>query len=511
MIGGKIMAYFTDIQQTMNFRSDISFEEKEKMHKYLEILEDSGSGEIIEKAINKDYKKGGKPGYNPYRMYAAILYAFSRHSGSVRKIEESMKYDLRFLYLMEEEKPSYSTISRFCNNYVVAHQKELYSSLVKAIVKKYQIDVSDAFVDGTKFEANANKYKFIWKPTYFHSRLNEGVKTILSNYFELSQSKASFTSTEIAGYLTQLEQKIVKKGIPFVFGKGSRMHQMVKDYRTLSKMLLRTLDYEEKESICGPNRNSFFKTDHDATAMCLKQDYYSGLGSNMHAAYSVQILVSKGFILDYYVSQERADFKTFIPFLKEYNDLYGHYPKRVCADSGYGSLDNYSFMKTVGIENYVKHPYWQKYVSGEYLDLFHFEDNDLICLNGKKATIVTDRKTHSRSKGALFYYVDDCTDCRFKPYCMRTLKNKDQTDRTFETSLELIRFRNEANANLLSCKGIELRVNRSAQVEGAFGVIKQDMDYDRVRRRGLENVGAEIMLVSLGYNIPKILGCTRYS
>lgn len=505
MIGGKIMAYFTDIQQTLNLRSNISFEEKEKLNKYLDILEDSGSGEIIERATSKDYKKGGNPGYDPYKMYATILYAFSKHSGSVRRIEESMNYDLRFLYLMEEKKPSYSTISRFCNNVVVAHQKELYSCLMKTIVKKFEIDVSDTFIDGTKFEANANKYKFVWKPTHFHSRLNEGIKTILSHYFNIPNSKTSFISSEVAEYISLLEQLIVDKGLQIVSGKGSRPHQMVKDYNTLSKMLVRTLNYEEQESICGPGRNSYFKTDHDATAMCLKQDYYSGLGTTMHAAYSVQLLVSKGLILDYFVSQERADYKTFIPFLDEYNNLYGHYPKRVCADSGYGSLDNYSFMESVGIENYVKHQYWQKFISGEYADLFHFdEDKNLLCLNGKKATILTNKTTHSRGKGSLFYHVDDCTSCHYKPYCMRTLKDKNQTERTFETSYDLIRYRNEANDHLLSPKGIELRVNRSAQVEGAFGVIKQDMDYDRVRRRGIENVGAEIMLVSLGYNIRKL-------
>lgn len=505
MIGGKIMAYFTNIQQTLHLRSNISIEEKEKFNKYLEILEDSGSGEIIENAINKDNKKGGNPGYNPYRMYAAILYAFSKHSGSVRRIEESMNYDLRFLYLMEEKKPSYSTISRFCNNVVVASQKELYSCLIKTIVKKFNIDVSDTFIDGTKFEANANRLKFVWKPTYFHLRLNEGIKTILSNYFTIPNSKTSFISSEVAEYISLLEQLIVDKGLVIVSGKGSRPHQMVKDYHTLSKLLVRALNYEEQESICGPNRNSYFKTDHDATAMCLKHDYYSGQGSAMHAAYSVQLLVSKGLILDYFVSQDRSDSKTLIPFLTEYNELYGHYPKRVCADSGYGSLDNYCFLESVGIENYVKHQFWQKFVNGEYIELFHFDENkNLICLNGKKATILTNTTAHPRGKGSFFYHVDDCASCRFKPYCMRSLKDKNQTDRTFEANFDLIRYRNEANSNLLSPKGIELRVNRSAQVEGAFGVIKQDMDYDRVRRRGIENVGAEIMLVSLGYNIRKL-------
>lgn len=91
------MAYFIGKQQRLFNSSDITGEEKEKLDKYLEILEESGSGEIIEKAIGKDWRKGGNPGYNPYKLYATILYGFSKHSGSVRKLEESMKYDLRFL------------------------------------------------------------------------------------------------------------------------------------------------------------------------------------------------------------------------------------------------------------------------------------------------------------------------------------------------------------------------------------------------------------------------------
>lgn len=70
--------------------------------------------------------------------------------------------------------------------------------------------------------------------------------------------------------------------------------------------------------------------------------------------------------------------------------------------------------------------------------------------------------------------------------------------------VENLIYKNIAKSNLLSTKGIELRVNRSAQAEGAFGVIKQDMEYDRIRRRGLEKVSAEIMLVCLGYVLRKL-------
>ena len=383
------MAYFTDFQDYFFLCSDISPEEKRKLNDYLRILEDSGVGEIIAEAVDKDPEKGGRPSYNPYRLFAAILYAFSKHSGSLRRIEDSIRFDTRFIYLMEQKVPSYSTISRFCNNIVVARQRKIFSCVTKEIIRKYGIDTSDTFVDGTKLEANANKYKFVWKPRKNHERLNEGLRTIISEYFLLPPKKKDFVSKEVAEYLSMLREKIDSMGIPIVSGPGHRQAPIVRAYHALEKMLLKKLQYEEIEAICGPERNSYFKTDKDATAMCLKSDYYSGLGSNMHAAYSLQIMVSKGLILDYLVSQDRSDSKTLIPLLNHYYDDYGSSPKRLCADSGYSSLDNYRHIASKGIENYVKPQIWQKMICGEYVDLYRFdEEKNLICMNGRKAVVL---------------------------------------------------------------------------------------------------------------------------
>lgn len=112
------MPYFT-MERLFLFPSfDIPLKEKEKLDSFLKILELSGVGKIIEEATKKEYA-GGRHSYNPYRLFATIIYAFSKHSGSVRKIEESLNYDLRFIYLMEQERPSYVTISSFLNNIVV--------------------------------------------------------------------------------------------------------------------------------------------------------------------------------------------------------------------------------------------------------------------------------------------------------------------------------------------------------------------------------------------------------
>ena len=265
------------------------------------------------------------------------------------------------------------------------------------------------------------------------------------------------------------------------------------------------MEYEEKERICGENRNSYYKTDHDATAMTLKQDYYSGLGSSMHAAYNTQLLVSKGLICSYYVSQSRSDINDFVPVLKTFYCNFGHLPKRVCADSGYGSLENYKFLKDNNIENFVKYFTFDGNVTGKNPDRYELkEDRTIVCLNKLTGYPVDIPNRHPKNAGAVFYRIDGCTDCSFALFCKRFMNNKTEDFKIFEIQEELTYFKQEAFNNLLSPKGIEMRVNRSSQVEGSFGVIKQDMNYHRLRRTSLEKVETEFMLTFLGYNIRKL-------
>jgi len=504
------MPNFTITKQFLLPSFELSNKEREKIDAFLEILDQAN----IEKYIGLDYEngdksQGGRPSYNPYRLFATIAYAFSKHSGSLRKIEESINYDLRFIYLMEQDRPSYVTISKFLNNIIVKFHQEIFTSIVKTIISKFDINIDDVFLDGTKLEANANKYKFVWKPTTFHLRLNETIKGLINKYFadEFSKNKI-LKSKDVGLYLDCLLRQIDAQGIDLKslkFGRGYHCLPIVKDYLLLQKYLLKTLEYEEKEAICGQNRHSYFTTDHDATAMCLKEDYYSGLGSNMHAAYNAQIIVSKGIILAYYVGQERTDYYAFIPMLDAFKYGFAAYPKRLCADAGYGSYSNYQYLKAHRIENYVKYQSWQQEMTGTQVDLFSFNEfGQLVCLRGKVAVTFDLYYGRRPKKGTMLYVVTGCKGCRLKCICKAPIKNKDESERVFEVNRELQFFKQEARSNLLSVKGIEMRVNRSSQVEGAFGVIKHDMDYDRIRRRGLENVRAEFMLVSLGYVIRKL-------
>lgn len=401
---------------------------------------------------------------------------------------------------MEQVRPSYSTIASFINKVIVPNETAVFSMVNKQIAKELGVELDDAFIDGTKMEANANKYKFVWKPVTFHKRLSASFFEQLKKYSLCEEFRVEemVSSKTVAAAIDALE----------AHKAGYSADAFASLMKTLEAFLEKVLEYEEKERICGEGRNSYYKTDHDATAMCLKEDYYSGLGSNMHAAYNFQALVIKGLVFACNVSQSRNDIGVFIPTLRHFQECYGRYPSNVCADSGYGSLENYRFLRDNGIGNYVKHQSWEGNASGSYPDCYRYDPvtDTVWCLWGKigKPDENTDR--HPKKAGGKLYRVSGCEGCPFADYCNRFTKRRIPDSKVFEVVPELQTLKGEAERNLLSPKGIEMRVNRSIQIEGFFGIEKQDRGYTRIRRRGLARVSAEYMLTALGLNIRKLYG-----
>lgn len=491
------MSYFTTRKVFLTPSFDLNKKEEEKILKFLRLLENSNVSDIIEKNIKNNKGKGGCPSVNYYNMFATILYGFAFGRDSLRDLEEACKYDLRYIYLMEQIKVDHSTFCTFINNVIVPYEKEIFALVNTQIKLEMNIEFEDAFIDGSKFEANANKYKFVWKPITFHKRLSITFFNLLkeNNLCESYRSETFVSSKTVSYAITELYSQKDKYDL-------KTYNNLLKG---LSAILNKVIEYEEKESICGPNRKSYYKTDHDATAMALKADYYAGLGTHMHAAYNTQILVIKGIVFSYYVSQSRNDMDDFIPILEEFNRLYGRFPKNVCADAGYGSLANYEYINKNNIGNYVKFISWEGNVSGSYPDCYRLNNDDTItCLNDLIGYQVDIEGRHHKKAKSVFYRIDGCNECVYKMYCMKYNKNIELNYKIFEVVPNLIRYKQQAEDNLLSVKGIEIRVNRSIQVEGVFGNEKQNRNYSRVRRRGLSKVSTEAMLVLLGLNIKKL-------
>lgn len=189
--------------------------------------------------------------------------------------------------------------------------------------------------------------------------------------------------------------------------------------------------------------------------------------------------------------------------------MYGILPKRICADSGYGCQENYSYCEEHGIKAFIKYQAWEGECSGRRPALYELNDDETItCLGGCTGIVVDIPSRHHKYKGTLFYLVENCSGCQFMPYCRQFMKEPEGAFKVFEINPVFQRQKQRARDLLLSVEGIEMRVNRSCQAEGGFGVLKQDMSYDRFRRIGMKQVSVEFMLTALGHNIRKYL---RYS
>ena len=484
--------------------SNICNEEFGKIDKFMSILEKSGVGKIIEKEKNKK-KNQGNIKHNPYNLFATIIYCFAKFKGSLREIEDLSKFDIRVRYIMEEQELDHSEIGNFINRYILPYQYELFTMITKTIIDEFSLDISNQYLDGTKIEANANKYKFVWKPTTFHNKLDIKIKNLLENMGFNITDKNLITSHKLNELVNDyiIRENIDICSIPT--GKGKRLTQEQKNYKIAYQYMIKLLEYEEKENICGENRNSYYKTDKDATAMVLKKDYYSKLSRDFHAGYNIQVMVSSGLITMYGVFQDRSDHYTFIPMNDLYFKYYSDYPKNECADSGYGIYINYQYVKQHGIGNYIKFQQWQGESSGKNPQLFYTFVDGVLCLNtciGQEVPF--DRQHHQRNKNGKLYKFTGCNNCGYSYKCKKLLKNKDNDFRFIELVPEYELLKEEARENLLSPKGIEIRINRSIQVEGTFGQLKQNMQYVRIRRRGMKSVSCEIMLMCLGRNIRKL-------
>lgn len=389
------MPNFTTKQDNLFYCYTIPVEQKVKIDTFLSVLEESGVAEII-KNIDKQ-ARFGRPSFNPYAMFATIVYGFSVGSSTLRELEDSCLYDTRFKYVMDDETPDYSSFSRFINSYIKPNADLIFSLITTSYLKYCEFIVDECHIDGTKFEAKSNKYKVVWKPTTYHAKLSDKVRSLLSD-LQLTKDVPSEGVTPSFVIARKLQQ-----ASDLVEAHLDDRKAWDRKLKELTRYLSKSLEYEEKNRICGPNRNSYYKTDHDATAMCLKEDYYSGLGSNLHAAYQVQTVVSNGFIVAYYISQDRVDTHTFIPTLERFYQAFGKYPNSVTADAGYGRLENYQFCDEKGIVAYIKYQAWRGECSGRRPALYELNENKTItCLAGRTGYEVQIPGCRHKQKDSVF-------------------------------------------------------------------------------------------------------------
>lgn len=354
---------YTAFQMILPLDCEKKIDSSDPVYSFLEVME----GVNWNKYLNHPTRRGREE-YNPFKMIKVILFAFMNNIYSLRDIEKACKTDIRFMFLMQEETPSHMAFQRFIQNYLKCDIKFIFKDIFESIESlDDSIDHDTVYIDGTKLEANANKFTFIWKKTAIKTRdktfvrLNELVDKLDTRIN--AAKKDEWSIKEIENITNQILQIAEQEGISFIYGKGKRKSPIQRHYDELTKYKETLQNCLERIELCGPDRNSCSKTDHDATMMHMKEDYYMKTGI-FKAGYNAQIAVSNEYIQLACIYQDRADQKTLIKFLEEFRALYNRMPKTVVADAGYGSYDNYFFCLENNIEAYIKYTMYSKEKKG---------------------------------------------------------------------------------------------------------------------------------------------------
>jgi transposase len=384
--------------------------------------------------------------------------------------------------------------------------ENLFYQLVDYLGKKNEIDFTNLFVDGTKIEAQANRYSFVWKKSTnkYEARLDEKMAALLEQ-LHTAYSLAIPPEADSAKYLELLKGQA--KGTEFVHGRGKRKSQLQKDVELLEGYVSR------KEKYVGYNntfkgRNSFSKTDKDATFMRMKDDHM--LNGQLKPGYNLTLGVEGEYIVGVDVSSERSDEWTLLPLLERIKQGCGKRHKNVTGDAGFESEENYKGLLEREQTAYIKPQNYEKSKTRKYKTNVFLRENmpynpetdTYTCPNGNtfSALCTTTRRSKSGFESEVTVYeCHGCNDCPLKQNCTRAKVNRKIT-----VSKDFQRLRALSRERITSDFGKTLRLNRSIQSEGAFGVLKQDYGFRRFLRRGTTNVFTETILFAFAYNINKL-------
>ena len=293
--------------------------------------------------LYRAYSEAGRPtATSPKTMFKILVYANSEGVYSSRDIAQRCRRDINYLWLLNDEPaPSHNTINRFRNKYLPYAAEDLFYQLVEFLFEIGEIKFENLFVDGTKIEANANKYSFVWKKSTnkYQSRLAKKIRS----FIDMINKDYHLCFTD-ESTLEEIYSQLIKKteGVEFVHGRGKRKSEIQRQIELLQSFIQKQAKYESyNETFNG--RNSFSKTDTDATFMHMKDDHMRN--AQLKPGYNLQIGVEAQYIVGLDISNERSDSLTMIPLINRMDRHIGRRYARVIADAGYESEENYTFLK----------------------------------------------------------------------------------------------------------------------------------------------------------------------
>ena len=464
------------------------------------------------------YKGGGTSAYHPIMMLKAIVYAYTQKIYTSRQIAKYMRENINMMWICAKNTPNFRTINKFRSSTMNGLVNEIFSSVVELLMEEGLVKLDDYFLDGTKIEANANKYTYVWKKNVEKNKVKvqDKIKRLLAEIKEANDKENQEYGDKDLEELGEDHVVDPKKIDELVKKLNDKISQKPKKETKNERKILKTLKkdcipklekyLEHEEKLNG--RNSYSKTDTGATFMRMKEDHM--MNGQLKPGYNVQIGTENQFILNYSVHQDAGDTTTLQENIEKFEKIYNKLPKRVIADSGYGSEENYEYLKEKEIEGYVKYNYFHKEQKRSFKNdnyrvenlKYDKETDEYICPNNKRLKYqetVEKKSKRGYTSTIRKYRCEDCQNCPQKQECTKGYGN-----RTIQINERLNELKQETREKLLSEEGRYLRGRRCCEVENVYGQIKWNNGFKRFLLRGLEKVTTEFGLICIAHNFRKL-------
>lgn len=458
--------------------------------------------------ILSDYKGGGTSSFHPRMMIKVLFYSYFCNVYSCRKIEKLLHENIYFMWLSGNNTPNFRTINDFRGKRLKYKIQSLFAELVRLMAELGYVSLDVQYVDGTKLEASSNKYSFVWKRSVekYKSKLDDKIKSILKDIDKATEEDTQARDSDELKEINskELENKIIALNKRLT----SPTKQQQKALKQLKQEALPKLqEYEQHLEIMG-DRNSYSKTDPDATFMRMKDDHMKN--GQLKAAYNVQISTEEQFLTNFSMHQRPGDTATLEPHLEQFKDHYKKQSDTVVADAGYGSLQNYEYADNENIKAYIKYNYFhaeqkKKHTQNPFLSsnlYYNLKQDFLVCPIGQKMYCIGSQKRISDlgyESTVHIYQAQNCKGCPMRGSC-----HKSEGNRTIELNHKLLQYRKQAREMLMSEQGLYHRSKRPIEPEAVFGHIKFNNKFNRFTLRGLDKVEIEFGLVAISHNLRKI-------
>jgi transposase len=469
--------------------------------------------EIIERidilALEAGYKGGGTSSYHPRMLLKVVIYGYLRNIYSSRKIEQALQENVHFMWLSGAAKPDHNTINDFRSKRLKGELKKIFNQVVVLLAEEGVLSLKELTLDGTKIEANANRYTFVWAKSIRTSRerIEKQLKELWGYVEEVYRDEENtpnepdfegIDAEKVSRAIDEINEALRDKPI------DKKVKQKLNYAKKNWKQKLE--EYDGKEKILK-GRGSYSKTDKDATFMRMKDDHMQN--GQLKPGYNLQASTSGHYILSYSLGQTTADTSLLKDHIEDYKESYDERPESITADAGYGSEENYDYLEQEKIEAFVKYNYFHKETTSKkhqtnpfLADNLHYdqETDTYYCPIGQPMKRVGDKKQKT-ANGYLqelkTYQAVNCKGCPMRGPCHRSKDN-----RIIQRNENLNRHRKRIKKLLTSEEG-ERKIKERWKVEAVFGNLKHNKGFTRFMLRGIEKVNVETALLAIAHNIQR--------